>query len=155
FLPLALLALDRFWERRTLRRALVVGLLLALQGLSSVYLGAIAGVTLGVLSLLALLGGLRGREAARLLAGFVLAALVVYPLLRPYLRMRGFEGVEFSLADVSKFATTPESYAASASLLYAPLSDRHLDPFRVRDTLFPGLLPLVLGVMGLAVAPRR
>jgi hypothetical protein len=41
FFPLALLALDRFWESRTLRRALVVGLLLALQGLSSIYLGAI------------------------------------------------------------------------------------------------------------------
>jgi len=155
FLPLALLALDRFWERRTLGRALLVGLMLALQGLSSVYLGAITGVTLGVLSLLALCGGLRGREAARLFAGFALAAAILLPLIRPYLRMRAFQGVEFTLADVSKFATTLESYAASASVLYAPLSDRHLDPARVRDTLFPGILPLLLGVMGLAAAPRR
>src|SRR5205823_10056602 len=40
FLPFVLIALDRFWQRRTLGRALAVGALLALQGLSSVYLGA-------------------------------------------------------------------------------------------------------------------
>jgi hypothetical protein len=48
FLPFALLALDRFFTRRTLPRALLVGLLLALQGLSSVYLGAITATVLAV-----------------------------------------------------------------------------------------------------------
>jgi hypothetical protein len=154
-LPLALLALDRFWERRTLRRALLVGLLLALQGLSSVYLGAITGVTLGVALVVALVAGIGRQAAARLVAGLVLGSLLLLPVALPYLRMRAFEGMEFTREDVAKFATTPESYAASASRLYAPLSDRHLDPWRVRDTLFPGLVPLLLGVAGLAAAPRR
>ena len=48
FLPFALLALDRFLERRTWPRALLVGLLLGLQGLSSIYLGAITALALGV-----------------------------------------------------------------------------------------------------------
>jgi hypothetical protein len=155
FLPLALLALDRFWERRSLRRALLVGLCVTLQGLCSVYLGAITAVIVACGATLAVAAGLRPRETGRLLAGLALPALLLLPLVEPYLRMRSFQGVEFTLSDVAKFATTPESYAASASVLYRGLSERHLDPVRMRDTLFPGLLPLLLGVSGLAVAPRR
>ena len=80
FFPLALLALDRFWERRTLKRALVVGLMLALQGLSSVYLGAITATALGVAVLVALFGGLRVPELGRLAAGMLLAAALLWPV---------------------------------------------------------------------------
>lgn len=154
-LPFALLVLDRFWERRTLRRALLVGLLLALQGYASVYLGAITAATLGVATLVALLGGLRPRELGRLALGFLLAGLLLAPLVRPYLRMRAFQGQEFALAEVAVYATTLESYAASGTPLYGPLSQRHADPARAKDPLFPGLVPLLLGLAGLAVAPRR
>jgi hypothetical protein len=150
FMPFALLALDRFWERRTLRRALVVGLLLALQGLSSIYLGAMTA-----LALVAAAAGLTRRDGARLLAGFALAAALLAPVAAPYMRMRSFEGVEWSLDDVSVYAATLESYAASGTRLYGPLTQRHLDPERVRDTLFPGAVALGLGVAGLASAPRR
>jgi hypothetical protein len=155
FLPFVLLALDRFWEKRTLRRALVVGLLLALQGWSSVYLGAIAALVVAVVAALALLGGLRGRALLSLAAGLLLAALLLAPVARPYLRMRAFEGVEFTIADVASYATTLESYAASGTRLYGPLTQKHLDPARVQDTLFPGLALLVCGIAGLASAPRR
>lgn len=155
FLPFALLALDRFWERRTLRRALVVGLLLALQGLSSVYLGAITATALAAAIAAGLLGGLRPRDLARLAAGLLVAGILMAPVVRPYLRMRAFEGMEWTLADVATYATTLESYAASGTRLYGPLTQRHLDPERVRDTVFPGLVPLVLGLAGLASAPRR
>jgi hypothetical protein len=155
FLPFALLALERFWERRTLRRGLLVGLLLGLQGLSSVYLGAITAAALGVAAAIAVLGGLRGRALLRLAAGMTLAALMLAPLVQPYLRMREFQGMEFTLEDLKVFATTLESYAASGTPFYGPLSQRHLDPSRVRDGLFPGLVPLLLGLVGLAAAPRR
>jgi hypothetical protein len=155
FLPLALLALDRFWERRTLRRALVVGLMLAGLGLASVYLGAITATALAVATAVALLGGLRPRELLRLAAGFLLAALVLWPLTRPYLRMRAFEGVEFTLETVSIYAASLPSYAAAGTALWGGLSQRLLDPGSVRDSLFPGLTVLVLGVVGLAAAPRR
>jgi hypothetical protein len=84
-----------------------------------------------------------------------LAALMLAPLAQPYLRMRAFQGMEFTLDDLKIYATTLESYAASGTPLYGPLSQRHLDPSRVRDGLFPGLVPLLLGLAGLAVAPRR
>jgi hypothetical protein len=155
FLPFALLALDRFWEKRSLGRALMVGACLALQALSSIYLGAIGACALAVGVVLALAGGLRRAEALRLGAGFALVALLVWPVARPYFRMRAFQGMEFGLPQLARFATTLESYAAGPAPLYADLAQRHLDPQRVKDPLFPGLVPVVLGLVGLARAPRR
>jgi PA14 domain len=62
FLPLALLAFDRFWQKRTLGRALAVGLMLGLQALSSIYLAAITALVLAVATLLALAAGLDRRS---------------------------------------------------------------------------------------------
>lgn len=155
FLPLALLALDRFWQRRTLRRALLVGLLLALQALSSVYLGAITATALAVAVGVGILGGFRPADLAKLGLAFGLAALLLVPVARPYFRMRAFQGVEFTRQTVAEYATTLESYAASGTRAYGGITRRHLDPERVQDTLFPGLVTLVVGLAGLAVAPRR
>jgi hypothetical protein len=155
FLPFALLALDRFWERRTLRRAALVGLLLALQGLSSVYLGAITATALGVAGLVAVLGGLRPRELLRLAIGVAVAFLLLAPVIRPYLRMRAFQGVEFTLETVSNYATTLASYAASGVPFWGAITRRQLEASDAPDTLFPGLGLLVLGIAGLAAAPRR
>ena len=152
FLPLALLALDRFHERRTWKRALLVGVLLGLQGLSSVYLGAITALALAVAVACA---AFRARDLVKLGAACVLAAAMLAPVAWPYLRMRSHQGVEFALADVAIYATTLESYAASGTRLYGPLTQRHLDPERVRDALFPGVTLLVLGIVGLARAPQR
>lgn len=154
FLPFALLALDRFWERRTLSRALQVGLLLALQGLASVYLGAITGAALAVAVLVAVFGGLRPRDLGRLAAGFLLAGALLAPAVWPYLRMRAFQGVEFTLQTVSVYATTLASYVASGSSLWGPITQRQLEA-EAPDTLFPGLGLLGLGIAGLAAAPRR
>jgi hypothetical protein len=88
-------------------------------------------------------------------AAFALAGVMLAPVAWPYLRMRAHQGVEFTLADVAIYATTPESYAASGTRLYGRLTQRHLDPERVQDALFPGVTLLVLGIAGLARAPRR
>lgn len=155
FLPLALVALDRFWERRSLGRALVVGLALALQGLASIYLGAITAAALAVAVAVALFGGLRTRELARLAAGFLLAGAILWPVTEPYLRMREFQGQEFTLETVSTYAASLPSYAAAGTAFWGFLSQRLSDPTEVRDTLFPGLVVLALGLAGLASAPRR
>ena len=155
FLPFALLALDAFWRRRTLRRALAVGLALAAQGLASVYLGAITAAALAVATLVAVFGGLRPRELARLAAGFLFAAAILAPVARPYLRMREFQGQEFTLETVATFAASLPSYAAAGTAFWGGVSQRLVDPSTVRDTLFPGLVALGLGVAGIAAAPRR
>jgi hypothetical protein len=156
FLPFVLLALDRYLERRTWRRALALGALLALQALSSVYVGAITATAVAcALGVAGVARALAPRDLLRLGGGLLLAAALLAPVARPYLRMRAFQGVEWSLADVASYATTVESYAASGTRLYGRLTQRHLDPERVQDTLFPGLTLLALGVAGLAAAPRR
>jgi hypothetical protein len=155
FLPFALLALDRFFARRTLPRALLVGLLLALQGLSSVYLGAITATVLAAAIAVGVFAGLGVRDLTKLGAGFALAGLLLLPVAAPYFRMRAFQGVEFTRATVAEYATTLESYAASGTRAYGGITRRHLDPERVQDTLFPGLVTLLVGLSGLAVAPRR
>ncbi len=153
-LPFVLLALDRFWEKRSLRRALVVGLVLALQGWSSVYVGAIAATALAVGAAL-MAPALRPGGLARLAAGFALAAVLLAPVARPYLRMRAFEGMEFSLQEQAVYATTPESYAGGAGQIYAALTQRQMEGRHVADPLFPGLALLALGLAGLAAAPAR
>jgi len=156
FLPLALVALDRFFEKPRLARGVLVGACIALQGLSSVYLGAVTATLVAVaVAVAALAGRLDGRALRGLAAAALVAAAILAPIARPYLRMRAFQGEEFTLATVSSYATTPESYLASASPFYEGLVRRHLDPERLHDPLFPGLVPLVLGLAGLAVAPRR
>ena len=155
FLPLTLWALDRFWERRTPGRALLVGLMLALQAWSSVYLAAITALGLAVAVLVAVLAGLGRRGLLALAAGAALALVLAAPVARPYLRMSAFQGVEWTVADVGRYATTLTSYAASGTRVYGGLTQRHLDPADVQDTLFPGLVALSLGLAGLAVAPRR
>jgi hypothetical protein len=155
FLPLVLLAFDRFWERRTLRRAAAIGLSLGLQALSSIYMGAVAAVAAVSATACALLGGLRRREAAKLALGLAVALVVAAPLARPYLRMRALQGMEWSAEEIARHATTLPSYAAAGTRLLGRVTQAHLDPERVQDTLFPGLVPLVLGLVGLAAAPRR
>jgi hypothetical protein len=103
----------------------------------------------------AVAGGLRGRELLRLAAGLAVALVLAAPLAGPYLRMRAFQGMEWSAEDVALYAGSIESYAAAGTRLLGPLTQAHLDPERVRDTLFPGVVPLILGVAGLAAAPRR
>ncbi len=154
-LPLALLALDRFWARPTLPRALLVGAVVALQGMASVYMGAITAFAVAVGVGLGVAAGWRSRELLKLGAGALLAAAMLVPLVQPYLRMRTFQQVEFDLETLRIYATTPESWIASSATPWFELTRRHLDPATVRDPLFPGAVLLILGLAGLAAAPRR
>ena len=154
-LPLILLALDRFWEERTLRRALWLGVLLALQVLASIYLGVIVATLVGLLILFGAVSGLRRPELLRLALGLSLAGVLVAPLLVPYLRMRERYGAEWSLAAVEPHSLTLPSYLASGTRLYSAFTERHMDPELRRRQFFPGIVPLALGIAGLASAPRR
>jgi hypothetical protein len=156
FLPLALWAFDRWLDKRTWRRALVFGLMLGLQGLSSVYMGAITALAAAVaVGLAFVFARLTWRERGQLAGALALAAALLIPLGRAYLRMREHQAMEWTLSDVATYATTLESYAASGTRLYGAITQRHLDPDRVQDTLFPGIVLLAAGLAGLAVAPPR
>ena len=112
-------------------------------------------MTVSVSVLVALFGGLRPRELLRLSLGGFLAAAILWPVAEPYLRMRAFQGTEFTMETVAIYAASLPSYAASGTQLYGRVSNRLLVPEQIRDTLFPGLTILFLGVAGLAAAPKR
>ncbi len=155
FLPLALWALDRFWERRTFGRALWVGAFVVLQGLTSIYVASATVLLLGTALSVAAVAGTRWRDGLRLAAALALSAIALLPVARPYFRMRAHLGQEFTAPETALYATTPPSYLASGTRWLEGLGRRHLDPQRVRDPLFPGVALLGLGVLGLAAAPAR
>ncbi len=94
-------------------------------------------------------------SSPRLASGFLLAGLVLAPAALPYFRTRAFLGQEFSLADVAGAATNLVSYAAAGTALWGPVTQRQLGLEPLSDALFPGVAVLLLGVAGLAAAPRR
>ena len=98
---------------------------------------------------------MRGRDLSRLLPGALLAVVLTLPVAGAYLQMRELHGVEWKVSDVAPHATTLESYVAAGSRLYGDLTGRYLDPERHRRPLFPGAVPLILGLAGIAAAPRR
>lgn len=155
FLPFALLAVDRFRERPTVGRGLALGGLVALQGLVSVYLGAITAIAVAVALALVWLGGMPAFSLLRVAPGILAAAAALAPVAYPYFRMRDFQGQEFGLDTLAAASATAESWVASGAWPYFELTRRYLDPDAVRDPLFPGMIPLLLGLAGLAAAPRR
>src|SRR5262249_33943135 len=118
-------------------------------------LGAITATALATAVAVAVLGGLKPQALLRLGAGLLLGGLLTAPVVLPYLRMRAFQGREFTLAEEANYATNLVSYTASPTRLYGPITARHLDHAAPRDELFPGLVLLVLGIAGLSRAPRR
>jgi hypothetical protein len=160
--PLTLLFLDRFLASRSWRHLLGFALSLALQFLASFYLGYFllmvvlvwaAGRTIAC-----------PREVARLETaikggiGLLLAALLVIPFARPYLRVRAeysalevpLEFLERASAEgvVSYFAIRP------GTLLYRGLLAPSQSGLVWEKWLFPGFLCLGLAILALAVSPR-
>lgn len=155
FLPFALLAVDSFRTSPTWLRGFSIGAAIALQGVTSVYLGAITAIAVAIALLLTAMGGMGWHSLRRAIPGLLAAGVVLAPIAHPYFRMREFQGQEFDLATLRAASATPESWAASGAWPYFELTRRHLDPARVREPLFPGLVLLVAGLAGLAAAPRR
>lgn len=158
-LPLSLLAFDRWLETPTWRRALLWGVLLLLQVLSSWYLGIIAIVGTTIVALCRLPTMARDRVRIRLvhlLAIASLSAVVVWPLASPYLT---------SVPDTSVLDLRGNS-ADWASYLVPPLNTltgqwwlRTIDPsprwIWGEQTLFLGYIALALVLVGVMMLARN
>jgi hypothetical protein len=149
WMPLALWFLHRFWETRRPREAMGAALCLVAQLYSSMYYGvffvffasAIAGTWYAVAR-----PGWRTVAMPLVASGAVLAILAL-PLARPYLAAQAMKGerepwaVEFYSADASDYLRPHTKLGTWAGRL---LPD--VNPER---SLFPGLSPIVVGVIGL------
>jgi hypothetical protein len=146
FLPLALFAWDRVLRTRRVRDAVALGLMVALQSLTSVYLMIFSLCAMCAAGLARAGDWLAGRLAQRvrlLLAATAVAAAVAIPFLLPYAWVHQLQGFERSPEDAASQSATLASYFASPSRLHYGLwSYRFFDDSP--SALFPGVTASLL-----------
>jgi hypothetical protein len=160
FLPLALFAWDRLLQAPRMRYAVMLGAMVALQSLTSIYL-LVFTVTTMAAAALARAGEWLGTRFWRIallvtIAGAV-AALVSVPFLLPYVWVHQSQGFERSVDDAASMSATLGSYLASPSRLHYGLwSYRWFDS---PSALFPGVTAMLLAAASFmrltAVRDRR
>lgn len=147
-LPLALLAMHRFVDAPSLRRAVWLGAALAVQALACGYYGLFGGlaVSLGIVWF----GGWSGHGRSIRFWGLtavaaLVAAILVGPFLLPYVKIQQ-AGFARTLDDARIFRAGWRSYLASALLVYQwilPLIGHW------REVLFPGFLSLGMSAVAI------
>ena len=154
--PWVVLALLLLVRRPTWPLALALGLLVAVESVSSFYLAFQVGLVL-VVALVALVIADQRARAPRFLAHLALAGLValaiVVPLALPYLAVREGQGLERTLDEAEQWQAAPRSYlkVASQNRAWAWLNAEH----NGEDTLWPGGVALLGAIVGLAAWRRR
>ena len=148
--PWAFWALDRMFKEGRRRDGALVGMFIALQFMSSIYYGAFLATLLGIVSI-ALLIGLRRPVLKERVVALALGAVVCLGMVSPY-------ALQYAITksrtggrppeQVLMFSAKPSSYtiATETNLLYG---ERARARGRAERRLFPGLLPLLLAVVGL------
>lgn len=166
FLPLSFLSLHRLFAAKRRSDTLVLGLVLGLQVLSSIYYGIIGG--LGLLLAAVVLAALRGRLRDwrllnRGLLAVVIALVVCAPWSIPYLQVQNEAAAGRNLYEAEHGSAVLSSYlqAPDTSLLYGrtgwlrPSSWAQLTRKEgPEQALFPGLGALFLALFGSMAAPR-
>ena len=160
FLPLTFLFLHHVIAGRRTRDTIGLGLVAALQAISSVYYGVIGGVALVVGGISLAIGVGRWRSTAiyrRLVAAAILAGVLVAPIATVYWRVGQREGFGRNLFEASHNAAYIVSYLqpSPGNVLYGrsgvlgqrdvPGAMPHTGPER---ELFPGFMLIALAIAG-------
>jgi hypothetical protein len=153
-MPLSMLVLHRLIDRPSVSRGVALGAALALQALACAYYGIFAGLMVGYGVLF--LATRRHLWSTRTLwialaVGALAAGLIVLPFLLPYRELQE-GGFIRSLDDARRYSATWQSYFASPSHLHRPiLTIARALGWRIGEVLFPGVLAIVLGMIGAVV----
>ena len=155
WMPWAFWALQRVIDSGRPRFGILTGVFVALQFLSSIYYGLFLVVLLalvGGIQVLATLRRLRPAALASLFAGALIVAGVAWVYSIPYRAASTRVGLR-STQEILRYSATPASY------LRVPEMNRLYGHWRAGSTevsLYPGLLPVLLGVFALAaMRPTR
>ena len=157
-IPLSMLALHRLADMPSPARGLVLGIALAGQALACAYYGIFAGLMVGYGALfLAARRGLWRVPAfwTAVAIGAATACVIVLPFVLPYLELQRDSGFARSLDDARRYSATWQSYLASPAHGHRLLLGmaRHLG-WRIGEVLFPGILAILLGGIGVALSWR-
>ena len=154
FLPFVLLSLDSLLKRRRVRDAILLGVLVALQSLTSNYLMVFTVVAVTAAAIVRGPEWVRpapGRTAALAAVAAGIAAVLVVPFLYPYYVARQEQGLTRTLDEVARYSSTWRDYLTTAgSLHYAWWSHRFAEG---STALFPGVVATALAAAGLLAAP--
>jgi hypothetical protein len=157
-IPLSMLAVHRLADTPSPGRGLALGVTLAAQALACAYYGIFAGLMVGYAVLFFAATRRLWRDGNFWIAvgvAAVAAGLIVLPFFLPYLELQRSTGFARSLDDASRYSATWQSYLASPSHAHQPiLALARTLGWRIGEVLFPGILAIVLGVIGIAVALR-
>jgi len=150
WIPWAFWALHRTLETGSMRDAVLLGLFVTLQVMSSIYYGLFLIVLVSVCALFLLCGVRRGEMRSRL-AGLTVAggtaAVLIAPYAFPYMAARQSLGPRPEV-QIVMFSARPSSYRAATDTNYL-YGDRSARMGRPERRLFPGVLPLLLALVGL------
>jgi hypothetical protein len=156
WMPWAFWALHRTLEAGRLRDAVLMGAFVALEFMSSIYYGTYLATLLGLVTVLLLCTVRRPQLKSRLI-GVAIAGVTAIVLCAPYAlqyaitkKKLGGRGSE----QVLMFSAKPRSYTVASETNFV-YSDRENPRSRPERRLFPGLLPLLLAVVGLLLRPPR
>jgi hypothetical protein len=156
--PVVMLAFHRLAESPGVARGAVLGLALAVAALSCGYYGIFGGLAVGFAAVWFAIGQPNQRRYwLGLGAAVVVSAVIVAPVLRPYLQLRNEAGARrvVNLDEARGYSANVRAYLSSPSRLHEWMTDpwlRSLGP--AREGLFPGLLVCVFAVMGVWVSAR-
>jgi hypothetical protein len=154
WMPLAFYALHRTLDHGGLKWGVITGLMVALQMLSSIYYGIFLGTLLGVTGVLLILFDRKVSwrvAVVPLLVGGALAAAVSAAYSIPYMRARARVG-ERGAEQIVMFSARPSNYliATPTNWLYGSAFESR---GRGERRLFPGLVVVMLAIVGLLLKP--
>ncbi|MGN6565839.1 MAG: hypothetical protein ACTHMU_24540 [Thermomicrobiales bacterium] len=154
--PWVLFALVLLIERQTWRRALIFGLLFAVQAVTSFYVAFQLIFAVGLTFLVALIANPAVRTwrfFSRLAVAAALALVIILPLALPYMQVNAELGFERTIKEAENFEAGPIAYlrVQTPNRVWGWMTAQHGS----EDTLFPGGFALVGAVIGLAGWRRR
>ena len=155
WMPLAFLTLHRTLDAGRMRDGLLLGALVALQMLSSIYYGIFLATLMSLCALLLVVSDRRAsikRSLLALAAGGILAIAVIGAYAVPYIETRDSVRGERPTEQILMFSARPSSYlvATPTNWMYGRMFQGR---GRGERRLFPGLIVLVLALCGLLLRP--
>jgi hypothetical protein len=157
FIPLALLCLSRYLEEGRARSLVGLGVFLWLVSASCAYYGVFTWSVVAVALPYEFLrtGALRRGARKKLLAttlAIVVSGISFLPLATPLFRLRQDFGFQRPVARVQRASARPVDYLRSSAHLHRAVG---LEPPERGRSLFPGILALGLGCLGLLRLNKR
>jgi hypothetical protein len=169
WIPLALLFLHRYFEKKKIYDVALFALFFVIQALTTWHYGLMLAVAVGVMLVVRLIARRRTftlKWTVSLACALLVAGLLILPFAWPYFKLQGqnprfkrnISEVETFSADVQDFLAPPAQslvWGGPLGSFRNAILDRGERNGLTERGLFPGLIPLVLAVIGFLLLIRK